>query len=102
MTHFDLSRFPELRRVFEGYLHEDFLVEHGGAAAAVRAFHADASAAERRMFRDETRRFLAATSALDFAQVQSLVARLGSRWVPASRADLENALDTSSGSHPPR
>ena len=98
MTHVDLSRFPELRRVFEGYLHEDFLVEHGSAAAAVKAFDADASAVERRMFRDEARRFLAATSALEFSQVQRIVTRLGSRWIPDSRADLENALDTSSGS----
>ncbi len=92
MTHFDASRFPALRRVFEGYLHEDFLVEHGSAAAAVRAFTADASPSERRLFRDEARRFLAATSALEFGQVQRLVARLGSRWVPDSRAELEALL----------
>ncbi len=92
MTHFDASRFPELRRVFEGYLHEDFLLQHATAAAAIQAFHADASAAEQRRFRDEARRFLAATSALDFTQVQRLVARLGSRWTPDSREELETAL----------
>jgi hypothetical protein len=95
MTHIDVSRFPELRRVFEGYLHEDFLVEYGTAGAAIDAFYADASAAERRMFRDEARRFLAATSALDFARVQQLVTRLGSRWIPESRAELATALGSS-------
>jgi hypothetical protein len=92
MTHFDASRYPELRRVFEGYLHEDFAQEHGTASAAIAAFSADAGTAERRRFRDEGRRFLAATSALDFAMVQNLVNRLGSRWIPASREELEAVL----------
>jgi len=92
MTHFDASRYPELRRVFEGYLHEDFVQEHGTAAAAIEAFRADASPAERRRLRDEARRFLAATATLDFAVVQNLIARLGSRWTPASRDELETVL----------
>jgi len=93
MTHLDPSRFPELRRVFEGYLHEDFAVEYGSAAAAVAAFRADASAAEARAFRDEARRFLVLTSALDFAEVRHLVTRVGSRWIPGSREELETVLD---------
>jgi hypothetical protein len=93
MTHLDPSRFPELRRVFEGYLHEDFVAEHGSAAAAIDAFRADASAAEARAFRDEARRFLAATRAVDFAEVQHLVGRVGSRWIPGSREELETVLD---------
>ena len=93
MTRVDPSRFPELRRVFEGYLHEDFVAEHGSAAAAIEAFRADASAAEARAFRDEARRFLAATSALDFAEVQRLVTRVGSSWIPGSRGELERVLD---------
>ena len=92
MTRVDASRFPGLRRVFEGYLHEDFVAEYGSAAAAIAAFRADADAAEARAFRDEARRFLALTSALDFAQVQRLVTRVGSRWIPASREDLEAVL----------
>jgi len=92
MTHLDASRFPELRRVFEGYLHEDFLAEHGSAAAAIAAFRADADAGEARAFRDEARRFLTLTTALDFEDVQRLVTRVGSRWVPASREELETVL----------
>lgn len=92
MTHLDASRFPELRRVFEGYLHEDFVAEHGSAAAAIEAFRADASAAEARAFRDEARRFLVVTRSLDFAQVQQFVTRVGSRWIPESREELETVL----------
>ena len=92
MTHLDPSQFPELRRVFEGYLHEDFIAEYGSAAAAIDAFRADASAAEARAFHDEARRFLGATSGLDFATVQHLVTRVGSRWIPSSREELEGIL----------
>ena len=92
MTHVDASHFSELRRVFEGYLHEDFVAEYGSAAAAIAAFRADAEAAEARAFRDEAQRFLALTSALDFAEVQRLITRVGSRWIPASREELESVL----------
>lgn len=95
MTHLDVSRFPELRRVFEGYLHEDVVAEYGSAAAAIDAFRADASAAEARAFRDEARHFLVVTSALDFTEVQHLVARVGSRWIPGSREELETVLTAS-------
>lgn len=92
MKRVKLSDFPELRRVFTGYLHEDFLEEHGTAAAALRAFAADAGAAERKRFRDEARRFLELTSDHDFAKVLTLVHRLGSRWRPPSREELVSAL----------
>ena len=93
MTHVDPSRFPELQRVFEGYLHEDFVAEYGSAAAAIDAFRNDASAAGARAFRDEARHFLAVTSALDFPEVQRLLTRVGSRWIPRSREELERVLD---------
>ena len=93
MTHVDPSRFPELKRVFEGYLHEDFVAEYGSAAAAIDAFRNDATAAEARAFGKEARRFLTVTRALDFAEVQHLVTRVGSRWVPGSREELETVLD---------
>jgi hypothetical protein len=93
MTHVDPSRFPELQRVFEGYLHEDFVAEYGSAAAAIDAFRNDASAAEARVFTDEARRFLIATRGLDFAKVQHLLTRVGSRWIPGSREELETVLD---------
>jgi hypothetical protein len=94
--------FPALRRVFAGYLHEDFPVEHGTPAAALEAFLEDADTTECRRFAKDARRFLARTAALEFAAVQELVGRLGSRWTPPSRealvALLNDAADRSSTS----
>ena len=79
------SDFPELRRVFAGYLHEDFLAEYATPADALRAFGEEASAAERQRFRAEVRRFLDQTAPLDFPKLRALLARLGARWTPPSR-----------------
>ena len=94
MTHLDPSRFPELQRVFEAYLHEDFVAEYGSAVAAIDAFRADASAAEARAFRDEARTLLVLTRSLDFSRVQHFVTRIGSRCIPESRDELERVLDS--------
>jgi len=82
------SDFPELQRVFAGYLHEDLLEEYGTPLAALRAFLEDANASERQRFLRETRRFLADTATLDFSNVRALVAGLGGRWTPRSRKAL--------------
>jgi len=84
--------FPELRRVFEGYLHEDFLEEYESPAAAVRAFLADANDAERRRFAADVRRFLADIDDMEFVDVRARLARLGCRWRPPSRKALAAAL----------
>ncbi len=86
------SDFPELQRVFAGYLHEDFPEEHGTPSAALRAFRQDANAGERRRLGQETRRFLAQTATLDFDEVRALLTRLGSRWDPPSREALDQLL----------
>jgi hypothetical protein len=86
------SDFPELRRVFSGYLHEDFLQEHATAAAAVNAFHEEADEGERKRFHAEVTRFLAATAPLDFEEVRALLTRLGARWTPPTRDALTAAL----------
>jgi hypothetical protein len=92
MKRLKASEFAEMRRVFAGYLHEDFLEEHGTAAAALRAFLEDANSVERQRFSSEARRFLDLTAALDFADVRALLARLGCRWTPPSREALTAAL----------
>lgn len=92
MTRVHASDYRELRRVFSGYLHEDFLQEYDSAAAALRAFEADADPGERRRFRAEATRFLRATASLPFADVSALLNQLGSRWAPASREELVAAL----------
>ena len=92
MKRLTASAFPELQRVFAGYLHEDVLVEHGSPEAALRAFRADAAPADERRFRREVKRFLTQTSALDFDTVRALLHNLGCRWVPPSREALIAAL----------
>jgi CdiI immunity protein len=82
------SRFPQLSRVFSGYLHEDFAVEHGGPDAALLAFREDASPAEWRRFQREARRLARLAGDENFDDVCTLIHRLGSRWTPPSRAVL--------------
>ena len=84
--------FPELRRVFSGYLHEDFMSDALTPEAALRGFWADAAPAERRRFKREAKRFLAHTATLDFVDVRDLVQQLGSRWTPPSREALVSVL----------
>jgi contact-dependent growth inhibition (CDI) system CdiI-like immunity protein len=93
------SDFPELQRAFEGYLHEDVRAEHGTPLAALRAFYDDANAAERQRFATEIRRFLERTATLDFGAVRVLLAGLGCRWTPRSRAALV-ALLTEAANQP--
>jgi hypothetical protein len=97
LTRIRLSSFPALRQAFAGYLHEDFIEEHGNPAAALDAFRADASPAEASRFRDESARFLEETAALDFAAVRELLSRLGCRWVPPSRDALVVLLHDGAG-----
>ena len=92
MTRMSASTFPELRRFFSGYLHEDFLVDAGTPEAALRAFWEDAGADERRRFQREARRFLAQTATLDRDALSDLIHRLGCRWVPPTRETLIGLL----------
>ena len=84
----DVSDFPELQRVFSGYLHEDFTQVHATPAAALRAFLGDANPSERRRFVREVKRFLDRIDGLDDEALSALVASLGSRWAPSSREAL--------------
>jgi hypothetical protein len=86
------TEFPALRRVFSGYLHEDFLDEYTTPEAALQGFLEDADAAERLRFRTEARRFLERTAELGIEDLRALIARLGCRWVPPSREALVAAL----------
>ena len=88
MTRIKPAAFPELRRVFAGYLHEDSLVEAGTPEAALRAFREDAAPAELRRFRREAKRLLAQAATLDLNELRALVEHLGGRWVPPSREAL--------------
>jgi CdiI immunity protein len=88
MKHQAVSDFPELRRVFSGYLHEDFAAEYGSPGAALRAFRDDASPAEWRRFEREALRLARLTIERSFEDVCKLLHQLGSRWMPPSREAL--------------
>ena len=84
----DVSDFPELQRVFSGYLHEDFTQVHATPGAALRAFLGDANPSERRRFVREVKRFLDRIAGLDDEALSAFIASLGSRWAPPSREAL--------------
>jgi len=88
MTDLRASDFPELHRVFAGYLHEDFVAAYGTPEGALEAYWSDANEAERRRFNREAYHFLDATESVDFSDVQRLIERLGSRWIPSTRDAL--------------
>jgi hypothetical protein len=92
VTRLTSSAFPELQRVFSGYLHEDFVAESGTPSAALRAFRDDASPGDLRRFRKDVKRFIALTGTLDLTELRVLVARLGSRWIPPSREAIVTLL----------
>jgi contact-dependent growth inhibition (CDI) system CdiI-like immunity protein len=94
------SAFPELRRVFTGYLHEDVFAEAGTPAAALRTFWADAAPDERRRFQREVVRFLELTAPLELDALRALVQELGCRWIPPSRQAFVVLL-TSASNLPP-
>ena len=82
------SDFPELERVFSGYLHEDFVAEYGSPDAALQAFRDDASPAEWRRFLREAKRLASLANGRDLDEIRVMLHRLGSRWTPPSRDAL--------------
>jgi hypothetical protein len=88
LTRIKPAAYPELRRVFAGYLHEDSLLEAGTPEAALRTFREDAGPAELRRFQREVKRLLAQVATLELDELRDLVGRLGGRWVPPSREAL--------------
>ena len=84
--------FPELRRFFEGYMHEDFVHEYGTPEGALRAYEADASEPERRRLRNDATKMLAAVEACSLADARALLGSLGAKWTPRSLAALKKWL----------
>jgi len=84
------AAFPALRAFCRGYLHEDFLEEHGSPEGAMRAFLAVASPVERKRLAREWRAFSgqARRAALP-ALRRSVSDELGAAWSPKSRAEME-------------
>ncbi len=89
---FNPADYPTLQALFRGYLHEDYAVEHGTAAAAVAAFRADASSRERSALDNEWDEFAALTRSWPWPDVQIAIVQLGAAWQPRDRAALTAAL----------
>ena len=85
------SPYPQLETFFAGYLNQDFPETYGDVAGAVRAFAADASAAERQAlahewqaFRDEVGEDVTVPSL-----GRMLASRFGSAWAPRRRSEVD-------------
>ena len=81
--------FPALAQFLGGYLHQDFLLDHGSAPAAARSFRAEASPEEARAVDEELDRLLGLTERWTVTQIRRFLKALGASWLPSSRADLE-------------
>lgn len=86
--------FAALASFFRGYLHEDFRQVHGSVSAAAAAFCADASTDERRQLAREFDMFARIGASRSVRDLRRFITRdLGSRWEPASRADIATLHD---------
>ena len=83
------SRFPMIRTLLRGYLHEDFVAKHGSAEGAVRAFCKDASPADVRKLAAEWRMLSVNTANWTVGEVASFLTKdLGGAWMPQSKREL--------------
>ena len=84
------GRWSHLQALLDGYLHQDFVVEHGTAGRAVEAWRADASPQEARAAASEWRSFLNVTAGMDVAtRAQVLRELAGGAWAPITVADFD-------------
>jgi len=86
------NRYPALKAFARGYLHEDYLQEHGSAKAAALAFCADASLEERRQVKRELLAVSGEAQLPYHDAVKFFTHELKSAWQPASPAELEELL----------
>lgn len=86
----DPREFAALREFLRGYLHQDYLQEHGSLRNAVRQFANDAEPEERAEVVRQWQKFLELTGPQPLPVVAGLVASsLGSGWVPRDPDELE-------------
>jgi predicted NAD-dependent protein-ADP-ribosyltransferase YbiA (DUF1768 family) len=88
------ERYPTLRAFARGYLHEDFEAEHGTPRAALEAFRAAATPAERRALAREAARLDRRITGWPIARVRDLLRdELGCAWWPARASEVRALLD---------
>jgi hypothetical protein len=89
--------FPALRAFVRGYLHEDFAAVHGSIGEAAAAFRAEASDEERDQLVEELESLEAVVADLPQRLLRRFVEDLGSGWMPSSRADIIELLESIRG-----
>lgn len=82
------KQYPALARFLDGYLHQDFKLEHRTARAAATAFIRDATDREVAGVADELDRFMEAVATHPWSERRDAVARVGGAWRPATVAEL--------------
>lgn len=97
----DAAEYPRLTVFFEGYLHQDFVAEHGDAAGALRAYRSDLPGSARAELDEERVRLGALLSGHSLRVARRVIARLGAAWWPASLAEVHSVLSGSPPATPP-
>jgi len=88
------DRYPTLRAFARGSLHEDFEADHGTPRAALEAFLAAATSAERRALAREAARLDRRIAGWPVARVRDLLRdELGCAWWPARASEVRALLD---------
>jgi hypothetical protein len=83
------GRFPTVRALLRGYLHENYAAEHGSAEGAVLAFCRDASPRELQKLEEEWRRLSVNTSSWTVDDIGLMLTKdLGGAWMPESKQEL--------------
>jgi hypothetical protein len=81
--------FPALRAFLAAYLHQDFQDEYGSAAAAAKAFCADANDAECSAVRGEWKIWRTSVEQSSLDEIAQSLRHLGAAWQPESLQDLD-------------
>lgn len=81
--------WPYLQSLCGGYLHQDFVAEHGSARAAVEAYLADTGPIDATRLSSEWRTFLNVTNGMDAASRARVLREVaGGSWDPADAAEF--------------
>ncbi len=95
------ERYPAWRAFARGHLHEDFEAEHGTARAALEAFLATATAAQRGALALEAVRLERRVAGWTVARVRDFLRDdLGCAWWPARASELRALLRRAAVSGP--
>ena len=82
-----------MAKFLDGYLHQDFRLEHRSPKAAAEAFAAAATRADVRAAADQLERFITSRAGRPKAEWQRALAAIGGAWRPASLESLNGVLE---------